>query len=254
MDQSRRSFLVKSGIGIAALVNIPAIVSAVIPGSSERKNNHYPMFKRGSTILFQGDSITEYGREKEKELPNNAFSIGPGYVYLLTAQLMKTLPNRELIIYNRGISGNKVFQLANRWQKDCLDLKPDILSILIGVNDYWYLRNGMYDGTVADYERDYRALLNRTKEHLPDVTLIIGQPFVLPNTEAVDETWIEPMKGYQQAAKRVADDINTLWVPYQQVFNEALKYAPATYWTTDGVHPSVAGTQLMAEAWLKVVS
>ena len=212
------------------------------------------MFKRGSTILFQGDSITEYGREKEKELPNNAFSIGPGYVYLLTAQLMKTLPDRELIIYNRGISGNKVFQLANRWQKDCLDLKPDILSILIGVNDYWYLRNGMYDGTVADYERDYRALLNRTKEHLPDVTLIIGQPFVLPNTEAVDETWIEPMKGYQQAAKRVADDINTLWVPYQQVFNEALKYAPATYWTTDGVHPSVAGTQLMAEAWLKVLS
>jgi len=254
MDQSRRSFLVKSGIGVATLASIPAIVSAAISGSSERKNNHYPMFKRGSTILFQGDSITEYGREKEKELPNNAFSIGPGYVYLIVAQLMRTLPEKNLTFYNRGISGNKVFQLANRWQKDCLDLKPDILSILIGVNDYWYLRNGMYDGTVSDYENDYRALLSRTKKHLPDVTLIIGQPFVLPDTEAVDETWIEPIKGYQQAAKRVADDFNTLWVPYQQVFNEALKYAPATYWTIDGVHPSVAGTQLMAEAWLKVVS
>jgi len=248
MNLSRRNFLMKSTAGAAALASIPGIVSAAMPG--EKKSD---LFSKDDTVLFQGDSITDAGREKTKELPNNGGSFGGGYAFLAASFLLNALPENNLTIYNRGISGNKVFQLADRWDKDCLDLKPNVLSILIGVNDYWHTRNGNYDGTIEVYENDYKKLLERTKAALPGVKLVLCEPFYVLETKAVDETWIEPMKQYQAAAKRVSDAFDTLWVPFQKVFDEAIKHAPGTYWTGDGVHPSMAGAQLMAEAWLKTV-
>ncbi len=253
MDLSRRNFFVKSVVGAAALSSIPSIISAsMLPELKESKEKNR-IFGAGSTVLFQGDSITDAGRDKKNELANNAHSFGLGYAFLAASALLNELPEKNLTIYNRGISGNKVYQLADRWQKDCLDLEPEILSILIGVNDYWHKRNGKYDGTVEVYENDYRKLLKLTKEKLPNVKLVICELFYVLNTSAVDETWIEPMKEYQAAAKRIANEFNTLWVPFQKVFDEAIKYAPATYWTGDGVHPAMPGAQLMAEAWLRVV-
>ncbi len=253
MNLSRRKFFSQSAAGTAALVSIPAIVSATVATGKSEKSKKFSRFQEGDTILFQGDSITDAGREKEKELPNNPQSFGSGYAFLAASALMNALPEKNLTFYNRGISGNKVFQLADRWQKDCFDLEPDILSILIGVNDYWHKRNGNYDGTVEVYENDFRALLKRTKEKLPGVKLVICEPFYVLNTTAVDETWVEPMKQYQAAAKKIATEFDTVWVPFQKVFDEAVKHAPPTYWTRDGVHPSMAGAQLMAEAWLKAV-
>ncbi|SHE73877.1 Tat (twin-arginine translocation) pathway signal sequence [Mariniphaga anaerophila] len=253
MSFSRRSFLSRSAAGAAALASIPAIVSACVSPEKEEKQKNYSLFQKGNTVLFQGDSITDAGREKEKELPNTARSFGFGYAFLAASELLNELAGLDLKIYNRGISGNKVYQLADRWQKDCFDLKPDVLSILIGVNDYWHMRNGKYDGTIEVYENDFRALLQRTLKELPNVKLVICQPFYVLNTSAVDETWVEPMKKYQAVAKKLADEFNTIWVPFQDVFDEAIKYAPETYWTGDGVHPSMAGAQLMAEAWLRAV-
>ena len=253
MNLSRRSFFAKSAVGAAALASIPAIVSASIPFEGDAKKEKYSIFEKGNTILFQGDSITDAGRDKEKELPNVARSFGLGYAFLASSALLNALPGKNLTMYNRGISGNKVYQLAERWQKDCLDLKPDVLSILIGVNDYWHKRNGKYDGTVEVYENDYRKLLQETKAKLPNVKLVICEPFYVVNTSAVDETWAVPMKEYQAAAKKIAKEFNALWVPFQKVFDEAVKHAPATYWTGDGVHPAMPGAQLMAEAWLRVV-
>ena len=172
---------------------------------------------------------------------------------MAASYLLNALPEKNLTIYNRGISGNKVYQLSDRWDKDCLDLKPDVLSILIGVNDYWHKRNGNYDGTIEIYENDYRALLKRTKAALPGVNLVLCEPYYLLNTSAVDETWVEPMKQYQAVAKKMADEFNAIWVPYQKVYDEAVKHAPATYWSADGVHPAMPGAQLMAEAWLRAV-
>ena len=251
MNLSRRNFILKSTAGAAAVASIPAIVSSCI--SNEAGTTASACFEKGNTVLFQGDSITDAGREKTRELPNNGASFGGGYAFLAASHLLNAMPEKELKIYNRGISGNKVYQLADRWDKDCLDLKPDVLSILIGVNDYWHKRNGNYDGTVEIYENDYMKLLERTKQALPDVKLVLCEPFYVLETSAVDETWVEPMKQYQAAAKRVSDAFDTLWVPYQAVYDEAIKHAPGTYWTGDGVHPSMAGAQLMAEAWLKVV-
>ena len=253
MNLSRRSFFAKSAVGAAALASIPAIVSASIPFEGDAKKEKFSIFGKGNTILFQGDSITDAGRDKEKELPNVARSFGLGYAFLASSALLNALPGKNLTMYNRGISGNKVYQLAERWQKDCLDLKPDVLSILIGVNDYWHKRNGKYDGTVEVYENDYRKLLQETKAKLPNVKLVICEPFYVVNTSAVDETWAVPMKEYQATAKKIAKEFNALWVPFQKVFDEAVKHAPATYWTGDGVHPAMPGAQLMAEAWLRVV-
>ncbi len=97
-------------------------------------------------------------------------------------------PAAGLKIFNRGVSGNKVYQLAERWQADCLDLKPNVLSILIGVNDYWHKHKHNYDGTLEKYEGDYRALIKRTKDALPEVRLILCEPFTL-KVGAVDDTW-----------------------------------------------------------------
>lgn len=251
MNLSRRNFLIKSAVGTATLASIPAIVSATIPANG--KKTKYSIFEKGNTVLFQGDSITDSGREKEKELPNNPRSFGLGYAFLAASTLLNKLPENNITIYNRGISGNKVYQLADRWQKDCLDLKPDVLSILIGINDYWHFRNGQYDGTVEVYENDYRKLLQLTKEKLPNVKLVICQPFAVTNTSAVDETWVAPVKTFQLAAKKIADEFNAIWIPFQDVFDEAVKHAPATYWTGDGVHPAMPGAQLMAEAWLRIM-
>lgn len=250
MDLSRRNFLFKSTAGAAALASIPAIVSGCMGETKQGPSN---FFKAGDVVLFQGDSITDAGREKEKELPNSAWSFGNGYAMIAAASLLNSMPEKNLVIYNRGISGNKVYQLAERWDKDCLDLKPNVLSILIGVNDYWHTRNGNYDGTVEIYENDYMKLIERTKKALPDAKLVLCEPFYVLKTSAVDESWVEPMKQYQAAAKRVSEAFETIWVPFQQIFDAAIAHAPGTYWTPDGVHPSMAGAQLMAEAWLKAV-
>ncbi len=253
MNFSRRTFLKQSATGAAVMASIPAIVSSCTSGKSGDQKQEFAIFNEKDILLFQGDSITDAGREKKKELPNNPRSFGHGYAFLTASTLLHALPKKQLTIYNRGISGNKVFQLADRWEKDCLDLQPNMLSILIGVNDYWHKRNGKYDGTIEIYENDYRNLLQRTVKNLPGIKLIICQPFYVLNTSAVDETWAEPMQKYQAVAQKLATEFDARWVPFQEVFDEAVKHAPATYWTPDGVHPSMPGAQLMAEAWLRVV-
>ena len=127
------------------------------------------------------------------------------------------------------------------------------MSILIGVNDYWHMRNGQYDGTVEVYERDFRKLLQDTKAALPGVQLVICQPFALPGTSAVDNSWTQPMLGYQASAGKLCKEFGGIWIPFQKIFDEALKFAPATWWAPDGVHPSMAGAYLMAAAWMKAV-
>ena len=249
MSISRRNFLKTSTFGTATLASIPAIVTSSIRPDPVAKS----IIDDSSVILFQGDSITDAGREKQRELPNNARSFGNGYAYIAASKLLRAYPAKDLSIYNRGISGNKVYQLDERWEKDCLKLEPDVLSILIGVNDYWHMRNGNYDGTPEIYENDYRSLLKRTKDQLPEIILVICQPFILKNTTAVDESWIEPFSAYQDITRKLALEFDTLWVPFQEVFNEAVNHAPEKYWLPDGVHPSMAGAQLMAEAWLAAV-
>ena len=178
--------------------------------------------------------------------------MGDGYASMAAAGLLTGPMGRDLQVLNRGISGHKVFQLDERWEPDCLELKPDLLSILIGVNDIWHSMGGNYDGTVEVYERDYHALLERTRTALPGVKLVICEPFVL-RCGAVNDSWFPQFDQYRAAARRVSDAHGATWVSFQAMFDEAVRYAPAAHWAGDGVHPSAAGAALMAHTWLQAV-
>ncbi len=205
----------------------------------------------GKRVLFQGDSITDAGRDRELSEPNHPRALGGGYAFHTAANLLRTNIPFELEVFNRGISGNKVFQLQERWQEDCLDLEPDLLSILIGVNDFWHSKSHEYEGTVETYENDYRRLLERTLEARPSIAIMIGEPFLVEGGTALQEGWEEEFSAYREAALKLAREFNTGFVPYQSYFDKALVDAPVSYWCPDGVHPSIPGAVVMAEAWLE---
>jgi len=214
-----------------------------------------PLIGAGATVLFQGDSITDTGRSRSSEhadAPNNARGLGRGYASITAAGIMTNTAPGEVRVFNRGVSGNKVYQLAERWQQDCLDLNPDVVSVLIGVNDIWHTRDGKYDGTTAIYERDYDALLQRTRAALPHVQLVVCEPFVL-RCGSVDDSWFPEFDEYRAASRRVAEKHDAVFVPFHTVFEQALQHHPAEHWAKDGVHPSRAGAALMAKAWLHAV-
>lgn len=250
---NRRNFLQFTTVNAIGLAAIPGILSAAMPPKGKKQKNIIASLKSKDVILFQGDSITDAGRERMKQQANLQGSFGAGYAFLAAAKLLCENPDKDLDIYNRGISGNKVYQLADRWQNDCFDLHPKVLSILVGVNDFWHTLDGKYEGTVEKYERDYRQLLTLTKKMIPEVDLVLGEPFALMGGTAVDERWYPKFDEYRTVARKLSEEFETIFIPYQDIFNEALQYAPARYWTPDGVHPTMAGCSLMAEAWLKAV-
>jgi lysophospholipase L1-like esterase len=249
LSTSRRSFIKKVGLGSALALGMTEVIT---PAMAAAKTSKITLSK-DDVILFQGDSITDAGRNREETAFNNSKALGSGYAFLAGSRLLLDHADKNLRIYNKGISGNKVFQLAERWDTDCLELKPNVLSILIGVNDFWHMLNGKYDGTIDTYKKDFKALLERTKQQLPNVKLIIGEPFAVSGIKAVDEKWYPAFTQYQQAAREIAANAGAVFIPYQDIFNKAQKSAPGVYWTYDGVHPSVAGSQLMAQAWLSSV-
>jgi len=224
-------------------------------GMVANKRAFTPMHARKGVkrVLFQGDSITFAGRDKKNDNANAALALGRGYAFVAAVDILEAYPQHELEIYNKGIGGNKVFQLAERWKEDALDLQPDVISILIGVNDHWHtVDHHKYDGTVEVYQRDFMKLLVRTKEALPKVKFIIGEPFVLfGGTKIVEPDWNPVFRGYQKAARELAKDFDAEFIPYQSIFDKALKEAPVSYWAPDGVHPSLAGAKLMAKHWVK---
>ncbi|MEN7549577.1 SGNH/GDSL hydrolase family protein [Rapidithrix thailandica] len=253
MDQdqlnSRRGFLKKATVAGAVSVAIPNIISSVYANTQAKKVS----LSQGGTVLFQGDSITDAGRNRDNTKYNDSNSLGSGYALLAASSLLHSHPEKDLKVFNKGISGNKVFQLAERWETDCLDLQPHVLSILIGVNDFWHTLTNNYKGTIETYRNDLIALLERTKEKLPDVQLIIGEPFAVKGIRAVDDSWYPAFDEYRAAAREIAGRFNAVFIPYQSIFDKAQKEAPGVYWTHDGVHPSLAGAELMAQAWLKAV-
>ena len=248
-SKGRREFIKKASIAGPLALSFSQIVSSAFAASPVER---MPI-KKDDVILFQGDSITDAGRNREDLSANSTRGLGTGYAYLAGSKLLYDHPDKNLKIFNRGISGNKVYQLAERWDADCVDLKPTVLSILIGVNDFWHMLSGKYDGTVETYRKDLEALLRRTKEKLPDVRLIVGEPFAVTDVKAVDASWFPRFTEYQKAARELAGQFKAVFIPYQSIFDKATKSAPGVYWTFDGVHPSIAGSQLMAHAVLKSI-
>jgi lysophospholipase L1-like esterase len=251
IPNSRRNFLKTAAIGTVATLSIPQIVSATAGTSASAKK---VQLSNNDVILFQGDSITDWGRDHKATAPNTTSMLGTGYPIFAAGELLMKHPGANLQIYNRGVSGNKVYQLAERWDADCIALKPTIVSIHIGVNDFWHTLTNGYKGTIDNYIADYKALLDRTQKALPGVKLIIGEPFALKGTKSVNDAWYPTFDLFRKAAKDIAAQYNAPFIPYQAIFEKAIQSGgDANYWTIDGVHPSVAGAKLMAQSWLETV-
>jgi lysophospholipase L1-like esterase len=229
-DLTRRDFMAATATALVASARWP------VP----------PRAPTGTVVLFQGDSITDCGRNRAALEPNAAGALGTGYPLLVAAAALAAHPDRGLRFFNRGISGNKVPDLQQRWAVDSLELQPDVLSILIGVNDFWHKLDGRYAGTVQDYEDQYWALLEQTRRALPRVRLVILEPFVL-RCGAVDDRWFPEFDARRAAAARVAARARATFVPLQAVFDERSRAIPPQYWAADGVHPTPAGHAVIAE-------
>lgn len=213
------------------------------------------MLRQNDTLLFIGDSITHAHRRPE-EL-HDCYALGCGYVKLLAARLNADRPELGLRFINRGECGHRVDHLAHRWQRDCLDLRPHVISILVGINDAY--ADSPHAGDAAAYERLFAELLERTRAALPDVRLVLLEPFGLkvppPPAPAIaaDETQLGNVRLLQPVVHGLAERFRARFVRLQCRFDEACGRAPAEHWALDGVHPSAAGHELIARAWIDAV-
>lgn len=241
----RREFLAATGGALgAALVGGRIASSSRVAAEADKPG--------ALTVLFQGDSITDNGRNRTAADPNTTAQLGSGYPYLIAAAALAAEPARGLRFFNRGISGNKVPDLAARWDADTLALKPDVLSILVGVNDFWHkLLNG-YTGTTADYEKGYGDLLRPTHASLPATRFVVLEPFVL-RTGSVDARWFPEFDERRAAAARVARAAGATFIPLQAMFDRLTRSTPPAFWAADGVHPTPAGHAAIARAWRDAV-
>jgi lysophospholipase L1-like esterase len=203
------------------------------------------IFQKGTRVLFQGDSITDGNRGRNQD-PNHI--LGHGYAFIVAAKCGAAFPELDLTFLNRGISGNKVTDLAGRWQQDTLDLKPDVLSILIGVND-----NGKVP--LDEYEAVYDRLLTDARAANPKLRLVLCEPFTLPvgGVKARWESWRAELKQRQEIVARLAHKHKAVLVRFQAAFDAACAKAPPEYWIWDGVHPTYAGHQVMADEWVHAI-
>ena len=209
-----------------------------------------PSFRKGSRLLFQGDSITDmkWGRNQE----DRNHYLGHSYVYLIAARLGVVMPASQLEFFTRGMSGHTVSDLRKRWQKDALDMKPDLLSILIGTND---VGQGVPAGS---FESDYRHLLDASLKANPGLRLVLLDPFVLRSGSLKDEqAWTSRRAAIDQLGEvvtRLAKDYNAVHIQTQDVFDAAARAVTPEQWMWDGVHPLPQGHELIARSWLHEVS
>ena len=195
------------------------------------------LFEENSVILFQGDSITDCGRNSED--PDN---LGDGYVNLITGMLSDRYTPYNIRCINRGISGEKIRDLSLRWDRDCIGLRPDILSILIGVNDTLIT-------PARQFEEEYRMLLKQTTKAL-NSKIILCEPFLLLEDNSAYRDDLNPKI---EIVHKLSEEFCTILLPLDKIFRESCSLHPPEYWAPDGVHPTPAGHALIAKSWIEYV-
>ncbi|MBR6471286.1 MAG: SGNH/GDSL hydrolase family protein [Victivallales bacterium] len=204
------------------------------------------------TLLFQGDSITDAGRTDTLKFISPGWPLmgmGFGYPHLLASKICAEHPN-DWTVLNRAVTGNRVVDLYARWKLDALNLKPDVISILIGINDIWHEFERQNGVETPRFDEFYRRLLDWSLQSNPNMKFVLLEPFVLFHG-AVAEEWRQEVTEKREVVRQIAKDYNTIFVPLQSVFDEATKRAPGDFWLADGVHPTLPGHHLIAKAWLK---
>lgn len=207
----------------------------------------FPALPPNCVIVFQGDSITDGGRARSGNDHNH--TMGQDYVYMIAGRLGAQLPDRHLTILNRGIGGNKVSDLAVRWQSDALALKPDILSILIGIND------SQAHTPLSAFEQTFDKLLADTVAALPHVRLVLCAPFTLPvgKFKRGFDGWQADVRHRAEIVEKLAAKYHAPVVNLQPILDKACEQTPPEYWLWDGIHPDYQGHYLLAEEWVRKV-
>ncbi|MEM8494657.1 MAG: SGNH/GDSL hydrolase family protein [Planctomycetota bacterium] len=222
------------------------------------------MIRPGDTVLFQGDSITDAGRDRGVTEPNDPAGLGQGYARDATAMLLAEHGPDAVRCLNRGIGGDRIHELAARWDADCLALKPTVLSLLIGVNDVWHgLGDDPSRGVSAKmFAAELRRLLSDAKEKLGGDgglrLIVLAEPFVLPCGAGATLPFEPELSARRALVREIAEGLRAngpvVFVAYQEAFNAAMDRGIAPeHLAGDGVHPTLAGHMLMAEAWMDAV-
>lgn len=200
-----------------------------------------------SLVLFQGDSITDADR-------NQKFSpdLGLGYAMLASTWFSAMHPEKRVRFLNRGISGNRIEDLKDRWNRDCLSLKPDVVSLLVGVNDadtrfFWG-----HPTSVERFEADYRDILEQTRNAL-DARIVLLEPFML-DIEERPSKMREYLNPLIDVVRKLSKEYNAVLVPLDDIFAQAAEKREPSFWTDDGIHPTFEGHALIAQAWLDRVA
>ncbi len=232
-----------------------AILCFTLPSAAQRR------------VLFIGDSVTDgawgnsAGSAKAPSQRNHwdkNHIFGHSYMMLCAAHFMSEYPEQGLEFMNRGISGDDLTRLEERWGKDVIALKPDVLSILIGTNDvHYHLANGAAAFDFDGWEQRYRRLLSRLRDTNPEVKIVLGTPFVakVGKVGAASDYSLRDSLIHRVTAtcSRIARDFHAIVVDYDSLFatlrNEH-PLVPMSHWVWDGIHPTAAGHQLMANLWI----
>ena len=205
-------------------------------------------------ILFQGDSITDCARDRQE-----TGSLGEGYPIYVASSLSNDSVNEYKFI-NKGVSGNRIIDVYARIKCDIINLKPDYMSLLIGVNDVWHEINWQNGIDLDKFEKFYDMLLTEVKEALPNIKIMLLEPFVLEGPATCgDENVPDRLERFKKnvplygaVARKMAEKHGCKFIELQNKFNEAAKKSGSTtYWLRDGVHPSYAGHELLKREWLK---
>lgn len=200
-------------------------------------------------IVLFGDSITDCARIREEIYEPGAH--GYGYARIVANELMGADPN-EYQVLNRGISGNRVTDLYARIKGDVWNHNPDVLSILIGVNDVWHEiahHNGV---ELPRFVKTYRSIIEETKERFPNIKIILCEPFITEGSAtSPNMDRFLAVKAYAKEVKKLAEEYGLFFLPLQDAIDEKYKQCPE-FCLSDGVHPHVGGVKTIADAWLKL--
>ena len=198
-------------------------------------------------LLFQGDSVTDAGRDKR-----NFHDMGKGYPHFAARGIREALPDAEIEMINLGISGNRTDQLFDRLYLDAIELAPDVISILIGINDVWHrFGASRIETTPEQTEANYRAILERIKAQT-SAKIVMLQPFLL---DCEKNQHLRPgLDGLLPIIKRLADEYADLYIPLDELFAEAMQTQPEPcYYSADGVHPNENGAAFIGEHYAKAI-
>ena len=199
-------------------------------------------------ILFQGDSVTDAGRDR-----NDPSDMGNGYPRFASAMIQDSFPNHEFEFVNLGISGNRTEHLVARLESDFIEIQPDIVSIMIGVNDVWHhYAHEFVETTDEQFEANYRAVLDAIKSRTSARILMI-QPFLLETVDPSKQVLCEELARKQTIVKRLADEYADAYLSLDEILHTQTEEEPA-YYAADGVHPTPDGACFIGEAYLRAIA